>query len=321
VLDLLGELRLAASDGHLHALASVLNLVAWAPDPAAADAVEELMAALPDHHPSRVVIVSPGAAGPGIDAQVVARCGLREGGAGPMCVEEVSLTLPASVVPHAASAVEPLLRADLPIVLWWPSAPDPDDAAFRGLLGLADRLTTEADRLGDARRAVRMLAGRIDAGDPVMTDLAWAALTPWRQLVAQVLRGEDLVRLRRGPTRVRVEHPGRGTTVGALLLAGWLRTELGDRALVACMPGADGADEALVALEVEGPDGWRMRVERRTPLTGTVTVEDRGGGPRRRVLPLPRHERAGLLAGELELQRRDLPFERAVARAVELACA
>ena len=70
---------------------------------------------------------------------------------------------------------------------------------------------------------------------------------------------------------------------------------------------------------------WSWRASRRPPPGGRA-----GRGPRRRgglrdrgrrhargsrVLPLPRPDRARLLAGELELQRRDRAFERALAGA------
>ena len=72
----------------------------------------------------------------------------------------------------------------------------------------------------------------------------------------------------------------------------------------------------MLAVEVAGPTGRRLRVER---LAGreaaTVTVTEADGTVRDRTLPLPDPDRARLLAGELEIQRRDRAFERALARA------
>jgi hypothetical protein len=56
------------------------------------------------------------------------------------------------------------------------------------------------------------------------------------------------------------------------------------------------------------------RIEGRPAAAVCVTEPD--GGPRRRVLPLPQLDRTRLLAGELELQRRDRAFERALQGAV-----
>jgi hypothetical protein len=49
-----------------------------------------------------------------------------------------------------------------------------------------------------------------------------------------------------------------------------------------------------------------------------VCVTEPDGAERRRVLPLPSPERARLLAGELELQRRDRAFERVLPAAVRV---
>jgi hypothetical protein len=73
----------------------------------------------------------------------------------------------------------------------------------------------------------------------------------------------------------------------------------------------------VLAVEIAGPTSRHLSVER---LPGrdaaTVTVTEPDGAVRRRTLPLPDHDRARLLAGELEIQRRDRAFERALARAV-----
>ena len=96
----------------------MLNLVALGPGVEDGDREEQMIEGLADHHPSRVVIVSPGAGDGRISAHVEARADTA--GA---CVELIRLELGPEILPHAASAVVPLLRSDLPTYLWWPAAP------------------------------------------------------------------------------------------------------------------------------------------------------------------------------------------------------
>src|SRR5262249_1183828 len=151
-----------------------------------------------------------------------------------------------------------------------------------------------------------------------LTDLAWAAVTPWRQLVAQVVGGERLACLRRPGTEAVVAHGGADPTVEAYLLAGWLADALSDD-LGVSLRAAPGVDEGVAGLELADGDGWRLDVERQPGRpSGTVAITSVDGETRTRVLPMRRADRAFLLAGELEYTRRDRPFERAVARALEL---
>src|SRR5262249_60321158 len=108
----------------------------------------------------------------------------------PALVEEVRLVLHGALVDRPQSAVVPLLRTDLPTVLWWPSVPQPAEPAFAALTDLADRVVTESGAWdGDPVTALRRMQ-HAAAGGAALTDLAWAAVTPWRQLVAQVGGGE-----------------------------------------------------------------------------------------------------------------------------------
>jgi hypothetical protein len=118
----------------------------------------------------------------------------------------------------------------------------------------------------------------------------------------------------RSECRAAIVHAGAAPDACALLMAGWLRDALGSVGTVAMRPGGDGGSGVL-AVEIAGPRR-RLHVER---LAGreaaTVVVTEADGGTHGRTLPLPDPDRARLLAGELEIQRRDRAFERALARA------
>lgn len=302
VLERLAELRRPPDAAPL-TLAGVLTLAVYAPAVHDVPEIRATIARLADHGPSRVVIVVETEEGTGIDASVRTGCRATDDHVS-VALEEVVLTLHGEGRAGDASAVVPLLRPDLPTVLWWPGALDQAGPLGR-LLPLADRLVSEVARHdGDLAPLARLVPGT----DAAVTDLAWAAVTPWRQLVLQILDGAPLA-------EARVEHPAPDPGPEARLLAAWL-SELGPAPRVA-LHGAAGRPGALRALALRG-EGWRDAVEvEHVPERCVATVRGRArdGAERERVLPLPVADRAHLLAGELEVLRRDAPFERALARA------
>jgi glucose-6-phosphate dehydrogenase assembly protein OpcA len=314
VASALGRLH-AERDGEGESRASILNLVAWAADPEAASEIEALIERLADHQPSRALILARGSGPDGIDARVAVHS--RPSAAADhhaLRFEQVGLRLRGTVADHAASVVIPLLRPDLPTFVWWPGVPDPDEPAFGELSRLADRLVTEAARAPDARTALERLVDATRVG-PAITDLAWAELTPWRQLLIQVAGTRPAARLGVGRMEIEVVHGRAAPSLEALLLAGWLAGAVeGGLRLVA----SSESDEPLLAIRASGEEA-RVTVERVDDHpTGAVTLEERGSAPVTRIMPLPHPRREALLAGELEITRRDPPFERAAARALSL---
>jgi glucose-6-phosphate dehydrogenase assembly protein OpcA len=233
-------------------------------------------------------------------------------------VERVELTLRGEARAGAASVVGPLLRSELPTVLWWPGPLDlSTDGALAGLAELCDRVVTEVDRDGDAAAALATLSGWVSEDGPPVTDLAWAAITSWRRLIAQVVDEGAFARLRTAPASVVVAHPGARANAEALLMAGWLRNVVG-ATLTVTLESRPGDGDELVAVEFAGSRSGRSVVIERLSNRGAaaVCVTEPDGTERRRVFPLPSPDRARLLAGELELQRRDRAFERALRAAV-----
>lgn len=153
-----------------------------------------------------------------------------------------------------------------------------------------------------------------------VTDLAWAAITPWRRLIVQMLDENELGPGGPGPLRAVIAHPGPCPSAEALLLAGWLRDRAGGRLEVA-MDERPGATPVL-GVTIDLPAAGRRVAIERMPDRQAASVTVTGPGDARahpRALPLPGMDRARLLAGELELQRRDAAFERALPHAAEVA--
>ena len=318
VVDRLAAQRRPADGGAPFLLAGVLNLVAYADEPSDLDVLQGVIEHLADHQPSRSVVLCEQAGSRGIDATVSTSCRLAGDHSG-VAFELIRLTLRGDTRGGAASATVPLLRSDLPTVLWWPSAPDLSaGGTLARLAEIADRVITESGRGPRAAETVRALAGWVPGAVPAVTDLAWAAITGWRQLIAQMVEGHPLERLRSGAAGATISHAEATPGVGALLLAGWLRSLVGPGLMIETRARATGGGTGLVAVELEGSAGGRRltveRIEGRAAAAVCVTEPD--GKPQRRVLPLPHPDRTALLAGELELQRRDRAFERALQGAV-----
>lgn len=318
VLDRLAAQRRPAGGGAPFTLSGVLDLVAFAEGPGQAADCQAVIEGLADHRPSRAVIVAHEPQGRGIDAVVSTACRLGREHAG-VAIETVVLTLHGDAVDGAASAAVPLLRSDLPTVLWWPGPPDPaSDGPLERLAQVADRVVTEAGRGG--RDGLCALAAWVPGARTAVTDLAWAGITSWRQLIAQMVDGEPLRTLRAGRSVAAVTHGGDAVDAGTLLLAGWLRDVVGEEMMIEMHP-RPGEPEGPVAVGLESARSGRRLTIERIPgrQAAAVCVTEADGAERRRVLPLPTAGRARLLAGELELQRRDRAFERALARAAEVS--
>ncbi len=213
VAERLAEQRRPADGGPPFTLSGVLNLIAHCPA-GDIDGMREVVEQLSDHQPSRAVLVTWSGEGEGIDANLSTSCRMTGGRAS--VVERVELTLRGEARAGAASVVGPLLRSELPTVLWWPGPPDPSpDGPLALLAELCDRVVTEVDRDGDAAAMLAILSGWVSEDGPLVTDLAWAAITSWRQLIAQVVDDGALARLRtrsgvggRGPSGRTAERRG-----------------------------------------------------------------------------------------------------------------
>jgi glucose-6-phosphate dehydrogenase assembly protein OpcA len=313
IADVAGKLReLRAADGDaVHStLTSVMNLVACAPSLDAASEIEQVTDGLRDHHPSRAVIVIPADGGDRIDARVEVMSHTDRPSGLTLQVEQIVLTLRGAVAAHAGSAVIPLLRSELPTFLWWPAAPEPASTTFAELARIADRLVTETGRELRGTAALERMAGIAESSSAPVTDLAWAVITPWRQLVVMSLRGESLLALRVATANATITCRRGAAPLEALLLGGWLVDVLGEHLQVR-FDEADG-DRDILAVELSTGRDCLLEIAR-GGSPETVTVQTALGGPR--SLPLPPPERRELLAGELELRGRDPAFEHALARA------
>ena len=218
--------------------ANTLNLIAVARSDSDAKRIESAIVHLGDLYPSRAIVLVADphqirGGDPGLDVRV----GLLEQPAekGRPVVRFECITIEADTLSafHLANVASPLLVADLPDFLWWPGDSPGSTPLFHDLTEIADRLIVDSSVLSAPGRDLPVLASLMTGrACPMVSDFAWARLTPWRQLVAQFfdapaarpcLHCIDDVQIVYGPAN----RAGASGLSAALLTAGWLATRLG----------------------------------------------------------------------------------------------
>ena len=220
-------------DGSLGARASVLNLIVVTSEESA-PAVSRVVSELSGHYPSRAILMisDPDEGEANLEIRLSAFCSARNGmpsGANQVCAEQITVHVEGPPAEHLESLAGPLLIPDLPVFLWYTDGRVPGSPGCDGMAALADRLILDSGAAGDCEASLRgMAALPVQDGVPEIGDLQWAALSPWRSLLADLFappeRVGELAKIR----RVEVLHDRTGECQ-ALLLVGWLCSALGWR--------------------------------------------------------------------------------------------
>jgi glucose-6-phosphate dehydrogenase assembly protein OpcA len=210
----LGTLRMAPGSDVPYQRTSVMTHTAWVP-PEWVEAAEDVLAGLAERHPSRTIVLFPEPeADDGLDADVEVEV-YPVGDGREICTETIRIRLNGNRAQAPASVVEPLFLPDLPVFLRWRGVPDFGGASFESMLGVVDRLIVDSTEWPDLQSGYAKLATISDR--VVVSDIAWARTSRWRQQLASLWPGIAEVE------RIRVT----GTAAQAALLAGWLRSRLG----------------------------------------------------------------------------------------------
>lgn len=344
----------AKERGNTLARASVLNLVVYSDREAHARRAAGTVADLALRHPSRAIVLLADRGESGVVASVQLHCHVPEAdGAQPVLYEQILARVRGDFDERVASVVIPLLVPDLPVFLWWTGTPPSDARRLDDLVRLANRLIVDSADFARADRTLPEVAGlsRLHVG---ITDLNWARLTHWRELVAQFFDVPAWRSFLDGVTGIRVGfavdmdgrdiHPSQ-----ALLLLGWLASRLGWRPVESLAPAeaggvlfrmsrADGAaimvrlrprfERGLDAGDVSGiriqASSGRATAEfviKRAPddrhATATAIVD--GSVRSERVVPLPAIGIRELLGEELSITGNDRVYEAALGALMELA--
>lgn len=211
----------------------VLNLIVFAGarmPRAEAEAVAARVGAL---HPSRTIIIhTTDAQTPHLAAWVSAQCEY-PGAEERTGSEQVTLEASRASVRQLPGAVIPLLIPDIPVVLWWPGEELFTHPIFTSLMDASDQLVIDSATYPDAVAILAQMHALATEDYPGMAfrDIAWARLTPWRELTAQFFDASQTRPYLDGIHRVSVTYAGSPNGAPrpeqALLYASWLVARLG----------------------------------------------------------------------------------------------
>jgi glucose-6-phosphate dehydrogenase assembly protein OpcA len=344
----------ARERGQTLARASVLNLVVYSEREMHARRAARTVADLALRHPSRAIVLLGDRDRDGVVASVQLHCHVPQSdGAQPVLYEQILARVRGDFDERVASVVIPLLVPDLPVFLWWTGTPPSDARHLDDLVTLADRFIIDSADFARADRTLPEVA-RLARHRVAITDLNWARLTHWRELIAQFFDVPAWRPFLEGITGIRagfaVDMDGRDIHPSqALLLLGWLASRLGWRPVESLAPSEAGgllfrmgrADGATVmvrlrprferGLDAGDVSGIRIQaihggdtaefVIKRAPDERHATATAIIGGVVRseRVVPLPALGIRELLGEELSIARNDHVYEVALAALMALA--
>ena len=343
--------RQVQSDVQPVARASVLSLIVCVVDRSATRRVLQAIHDLSRQHPSRTIILLPDLKAIDTDVKVWHTTGISSGSDQERVVfgEQVVIAARGSAINYLPSLTDQLMLTDLPSFLWW--AGDLSSARsmlFERLTGLADRLVVDSSDFGSLAASMdqlyRLARRRHQPCAP--SDLNWARLTPWRELVAQFFDSPTLRPHLYHLDDVAVEYrasSGAGPAQACLLVS-WLARQLGWRLdeSPTIQPGGGSLDR------LRRPDGGMVRVSLR-PVTGSgidglvrvslgagrvahflaareddsghvLTEAEVSGAPiLRRIARYEPPDLSSLLADEMMLFQRDFVYETSLRLAVDLS--
>src|SRR5215471_2640523 len=122
---------------------SVLNLIICAPDIESAQQASKLLRDLSSMHLARVTIVildSSEGAPPRVSSWVTLRCFSVISDLMRHCFEQTTVLASGGAVRAIANIIQPLLKPELPVYLWWLGDPPSDERVFNSLVALSSRV-------------------------------------------------------------------------------------------------------------------------------------------------------------------------------------
>lgn len=330
-----------------------VNLMMFAGDGMVTADAQSVAAKVGAAHPSRTIIVRTEHGGESrLRAWISAQCdfpgAVDSGGS-----EQIVLEAAGDGVRQVPGTVIPLLIPDVPVVLWWPGDGVFNHPIFPTLMDASDQLVIDSGSFSDSVQGLTRIHTLATEEYPGMSfrDLAWARLTPWRELTAQFFDVPTTRPFLEGIVRVRVVYARAATDpfnpTQALLYGSWLASRLGwetipnlrrlgRESLMVMRSGetpitlelsSQPADDLpagcllmteLVAQTEDSAATFTIaRADDRAHTVATMTVQ--GQPPQERIVPMHEGSVAEMLSDEVSTVRRDHVFDDALNVAVRLA--
>lgn len=324
--------------------ARVLNLIAYVTDESELEATGDIIFEAAAVHPCRAILLlgEKEKAAKDIEAFVSSRCHLSDNSSGRnLCIEQVTMRASGDFVVELPSAALPLLVPDLPSFLWWRSELDFEDAVFKRLCRSIDRVVIDTDSMRDEENAMTLLSKLFNRKDvAAVSDLNWARLTEWRSIIASLFDSpEHLVLLNQiSSVEIGYSNSKREISAKALLIAGWLASRLGWRAVyteknefifekngedvaVIFTPLEEGENKSSFIKLVGGTEDattFSVSLNKESSYFDVCVYEKENEPKKTTVFASRKSDEASLLVTELNLLHRDRGYERAVSAIVEM---
>lgn len=221
---------------------SVLNFVICAPNLESAQKASALLRDLSSTHIGRVTLLILDT-DPGAPSRVSTWATLRSF---PIIsdvmrhhFEQITVLASGSAANSSAHIIQPFLKPDLPIYLWWLNDLPARLNTFQELVRLSSRVIIDSDSFDAPERSIKAISTFLQQSpESALSDLNWGRITPWRQLVAQFFDAPEFQHYLAGVYKIEIEHavappqdtnegsPATPNPIHALLLAGWLKSTL-----------------------------------------------------------------------------------------------
>jgi glucose-6-phosphate dehydrogenase assembly protein OpcA len=306
---------------------AVANIVAACTSAADAEHAVDVLCALGERHPARVIVIL---ANPQRDSVIEADISFRcLPHTQRICTELVRLVVQGEPALHLAGIVTPLLMPDIGVFLWLVGAPRLAQAFHSDTVAMCERIVLDSARYDDTVATLALITDELHRhGDDLsLGDIAWERSRVWRETSAQAFDSNEMRRLLFHITDVEITTAGAKPSSQAWLTAGWLASRLGWtsqrtpalRLLAAAGAAVDDAD--LVAIRYRCSDGDSLAtvtLERTADTLSVLTQMDgeRSGERIIELRPLDDTEVVGALMAE---SGDDPIYDHAVRQAVELA--
>ncbi len=222
---------------------SVLNLVICALDIASADKASALLRDLPNTHIARFTLVILDTRS-NLPSEATTWVTLRSF---PVIsdimrhhFEQVTVLLSGTATQSAPTLLQPLLKPDLPVYLWWVSDLPSNHEIFQRLITTSNRVIVNLSKFSLPEERIRTLSSVLQTSpNCALSDFSWSRIAPWRELVAQFFDVAEYRPYMVNIEKIEIEHAipaaeGKSPAgqvsanpIPALLLAAWLKTRLG----------------------------------------------------------------------------------------------
>lgn len=236
--------------------------------------VSETLALLMREHPSRAIVVrlydSPDIP---LEAKVLAQCWLPFGSRTQICCEQIEITAARTALADIAALVMPLTAADLPVIAWNRVPAIVDQPGFEAILKVAGKLIVDSSLAPDLDHYLRRIDQFRNSGHRV-ADLAWARLTRWRELIAQVFENPTYLKGLPQLERVTIEFGGATPPPAALYLRMWLDASIrraGGSVAYRMVPAPGAQQGSIIRVSLEDGGNW-ICIRKLDSGTAEVTV-------------------------------------------------